>query len=68
MSLKAFHLVFILLALMGSEMFVGWAAHDYYSSGDPVILGLGISSAAGGLLLAGYALVLVRKLDREHIG
>jgi len=48
-------------------MFVGWAAHDYTTSGDPVILGLGILSGLGGLLLAGYALYLVRKLDREHI-
>jgi len=67
MSLRTFHLGFILLSIIAAEMFVGWAAHDYTTSGDPVILGLGILSGLGGLLLAGYALYLVRKLDREHI-
>ena len=67
MSLRTFHLVFILLSIIGAEMFVGWAAHDFRHTGDPVILTLGVMSAVGGLALAGYALYLVRKLDREHI-
>jgi len=67
MSLRIYHLVFILLTIMSAEMFVGWAAHDFRTSGDPLILVLGIASAIGGLALAAYTLLLVRKLDREHI-
>jgi hypothetical protein len=67
MTLRTFHLVFILLAIIGAEMFVGWTAHDFRQTRDPMILALGIMSAIGGLGLAGYALYLVRKLDREHI-
>jgi len=67
MSLRTFHLIFILLVIMGAEMFVGWAAHDFRQTRDPLILALGILSGFGGLGLAGYVLYLVGKLDREHI-
>jgi hypothetical protein len=67
MSLRTFHLIFILLVIMGAEMFVGWAAHDYWEARDPLILTLGIMSGLGGLGLAGYALYLVKRFDRDHI-
>ena len=68
MNLRAFHLLFILIAIMGADLFGGWAIHDYRTNGDPVILTLGIISMIGGLGLAIYVLFLVRKLDREQIG
>jgi hypothetical protein len=68
MNLRAFHMLFILIAIMGADLFGGWAIHDYRTNGDPFILTLGIVSMLGGLGLAIYVLVLVRKLDREHIG
>ena len=67
MSLRTFHLIFMLLVIMGAEMFVGWAAHDFRQSRDPLILTLGVLSGLGGLGLAGYVMVLVRRLDREHV-
>jgi hypothetical protein len=67
MNLRAFHMVFILVAIMGADLFGGWAIHDYRTTGDPWILTLGIVSMLGGLGLAIYVLALVRKLDREHI-
>jgi hypothetical protein len=68
MNLRAFHMLFILVAIMGADLFGGWAIHDYRTNGDPMILGLGIVSMLGGLGLAVYVLMLVRKLDRDRIG
>ena len=68
MNLRSFHMLFILVAIMGADLFGGWAIHDYRTNGDSFILGLGIVSMLGGLGLAIYVLQLVRKLDRERIG
>jgi hypothetical protein len=68
MNLRAFHLLFILIAIMGADLYGGWAIHDYRTNGDPFILALGVASMLGGLGLAIYVVNLVRKLDREHIG
>jgi len=67
MSLRVFHMVFVLVAIMGADLFGGWAIHDYRHTGDTQILALGIAAMAGGLGLAIYALMLVRKMDREHL-
>ncbi len=67
MSLRSFHMMFILLAIMGADLFGGWAIRDYRHNGDPTTLALGIISMVGGLGLAVYALFLVRRLDREKI-
>ena len=66
MGLKTFHMVFILATIMGADLFGGWAFHRYRETDDATILVLGIVSFAGGLGLAAYALLLVRKMEREH--
>lgn len=68
MGLRTFHLVFMVIAIAGADVYGGWAIHDYTRNGDGVILTLGIVSILGGLALLLYALQLVRKFDREHIG
>ncbi len=67
MSLRIFHMVFILCAIVGSELFGGWALNHYRHDGDPVILLLGILCLVGGLGLAAYALWFTTKAEREHL-
>ena len=67
MSLKTFHLVFILIAIMGADLFGGWAIHEYRLNGDVPTLMLGLLCILGGLGLTVYVILLVRALERMHI-
>jgi len=67
LSLRTFHLVFILIAIAGADLFGGWAVHTYQTTHDPMTLMLGIVSFVGGLGLIGYGLWVVAKFDRAHI-
>jgi hypothetical protein len=64
MSLRTFHLVFILLAIMGADLYGGWAIREYHESGGTTILLLGIACLIGGLGLAAYSIRFVRWMDR----
>jgi hypothetical protein len=68
MTLRTFHLLFILVAIIGADLFGGWATHAYSASGDLRIFLLGIGCMIGGLGLAAYAIRFVRMMDRERIG
>jgi hypothetical protein len=68
LSLRSFHLLFILLAIVGADLFGVWAVWDWARGGDVLTLTLGIVALLGGLGLLFYALRLVRSLDRAHIG
>lgn len=67
MSLRTFHLIFILVAIMTAEMFGAREIWHYQHTGDLLTLWLGILSLLGGLGLSVYALFFVRKMDREEI-
>ncbi len=67
MSLRGFHMLFLLFAIMGADLFGGWAIHEYVNSGGAIHLVLGIGCLLGGLGLALYALQIVLKLDAAHI-
>jgi len=67
LSLRTFHLVFILIAIAGADLFGAWAINTYKTTHDPMTLVLGIVSFVGGLGLVGYALWVVNKMDRGHI-
>lgn len=67
MSLRIFHLVFILAAMILADMFGAWAIWHYPLTHNALSLGLGIFTLAGGLALAVYAFFLVRKLDRAGV-
>jgi len=66
-SLKTFHLVFILFAIMGADLFGGWAIHEYRLGGDVPTLMLGLLCIAGGLGLTVYVIFFVRALERAHV-
>ena len=64
MSLRTFHLAFILLAIMGADLYGGWAIREYRATGGLSILLLGIACLVGGLGLAAYSIHFVRVMDR----
>jgi hypothetical protein len=66
-SLRTFHLAFILLAIMGADLFGGWAVNEYGTTGNTSILLVGIACMIGGLGLAVYSLRIVRLLDRTGV-
>jgi len=66
-SLKTFHLVFILIAMMSADLFGGWAVHEYANVHQTTMLVWGALSFVVGLALAGYALWIVHKLTSAHV-
>jgi hypothetical protein len=67
MSLRFFHLFFILVAIVGADLFGVWSIWNYTRTEDLVTLGLGVFSIVGGLGLIWYAIKLVKRLDELHI-
>lgn len=68
LSLRSFHLFFILLSIVGADLFCVWAVRYWADSGDAVILSLGVAAAVGGLGLIVYAVTLVRRFNAAKIG
>ena len=66
MSLKAFHIVFVICVVLLAFFFGGWLLHEYWSSGQVGQLLGGMASflAGGGMICYGRA--VLRKL--KHIG
>ena len=67
MSLRTLHLAFVLIVILGADLFGIWSFFEFVRHGDVLILGLGILSLAGGLGLVFYAIKLVRFFDRVQI-
>jgi hypothetical protein len=63
MSLRSFHLLFILTAMVGADLFALWAVWNWIATRDGGMLGLGILAVLGGLGLLAYAVRMSRKLD-----
>ena len=66
MSLKTFHLVFIIIAIIAADMIGAWAIW-HRASLDGLTVAMGIAALVGGLALTGYALYFARKLQREEL-
>ena len=62
MSLKSFHIVFIILSTALALAFGVWAARDYGESRNWIHLALGIASFAASGVLAVYGVWFLRKL------
>ena len=62
MSLKAFHVVFIICSMALTLGFAYWGIVDFSTSGNAVHLWLGIGSIAGSGLLAWYGVWFLHKL------
>ena len=63
MGLKAFHVVFITFSVLLTVGFGVWGVHDFSQSGSWVHLSLGMGSFAGSVMLVGYGVWFLRKLQ-----
>lgn len=66
-SLRTFHLVFILIAIVMTDMFGAWAVWDHSRTHNLATLLCGVLSFLAGFALIGYAIWVVRKFDRTKI-
>ena len=62
MSLKAFHIFFIVVSMALCVVLGVWATQDFARSGSWVQLTLGVGSFIGCILLAYYGVWFLRKL------
>ena len=67
MGLRSFHLLFILLVVLGADIFGVWAVVRYARGGDAYLLALGVVTIVGGLGLVLYAIRFMRTMDAEGI-
>lgn len=66
MSLKAFHIIFVVASTLLAFGFGIWGIRQYQSgAGSTMELGLGIASLVAGMVLIGYGRYVLRKL--KHI-
>ncbi len=62
MSLKAFHIFFIVVSMALCVGFGVWSTQDFARSGSYVHLALGVGSFIASILLACYGVWFLRKL------
>ena len=62
MSLKAFHVFFVIVSTLSALGFGAWAIGDYLRTGRSGVLALGVLSFVAAALLVWYGLWFVRKL------
>ncbi len=62
MSLKAFHVFFIVVSMALCVVLGVWATQDFARSGSWAHLSLGVGSFIGSILLAYYGVWFLRKL------
>ena len=67
LSLRTFHFAFVLLAMLGADLFGLWSVWQYTQGGAIGQLVLGIAVLLGGLGLLPYAIHMLHMLDREHL-
>ncbi len=63
MSLKAFHIVFIVASILLAFLFSAWCMASYFRADGPVLhLIFGVGSLLSGILLIIYSKYFLRKL------
>ena len=62
MSLKTFHIVFIVVSIVLCIGVGVWATQDFSRSGNSIHLALGVGSFIGSIFLACYGVWFLRKL------
>lgn len=66
-TLRKFHLLFILVIFVAADLFGAWGVWTYSRTHQVASLAAGAMSFLFGFALAGYTLWLVYKLDRAKI-
>ena len=64
MSLKAFHVVFIIASILLAFGFAAWALKNHSAGGQASLLYYGIGSAVAGVGLVGYFAYVLKKLKK----
>jgi hypothetical protein len=67
MSLKAFHIFFIIVSILFAFGFGAWGLRAHGAGRDGMILGLAVVSLAAGLGLVVYLVAFVRKLRNPRM-
>ncbi|GMU33970.1 MAG: hypothetical protein AMXMBFR20_18420 [Planctomycetia bacterium] len=67
LSLRSFHIFFIVVVVVAADLFAAWAIRDYTTSHDMLTLLLGIVAIIGSLGLVAYGIWFVNKMNRENI-
>ncbi len=62
MSLKAFHIVFVIASIAMSAFVGWWGILDYRSNGNLVNLTVGVVSIVSGCVLVWYSTWFIRKI------
>jgi uncharacterized membrane protein YcjF (UPF0283 family) len=62
MSLKAFHVFFVIVSVLCALGFGGWAVADYARTGRPGVLALAILAFVAAIALVWYGLWFLRKI------
>jgi DNA-binding transcriptional regulator of glucitol operon len=65
MSLKTFHIFFIVVSTLLCVVFGVWAIRDFNQSGNWLHMALGVGSFLGSGLLVRYGIWFLRKLKNE---
>lgn len=64
MSLKAFHVVFIIASILLAFGFAAWALKNHSTGGQASLLYYGIGSGVAGVGLVGYFAYVLKKLKK----
>jgi hypothetical protein len=67
LSLRSFHVFFIILAMLAADLFGVWSLVEYGRTHSAAILSMGLVSLAGGLGLLAYGIWFLHKMDRARI-
>ena len=67
LSLRSFHIFFIVFVVVAADLFAAWAIRDYVMSREVLSLVLGVVTIVGSLGLIAYGIWFVHKMDRAHI-
>ncbi len=62
MSLKVFHIVFVMASIAMSVFVGGWGVLDYRRTGNTTHLAIGIGTLILGVVLVRYSVWFVRKI------
>ena len=65
MSLKAFHVFFVAVAVLFCLGLSGWGALTWRAEHAPLAMGLAVSGTAGALALLVYGRWMLKKLAKE---
>jgi hypothetical protein len=63
MSIKAFHIFFIIVSILTSIGLAVWSFREYSEFHESATLTIAILSSASGIMLSGYCLTVIKKFS-----